>query len=110
MMPQKGDFIVKGKSGLCSFASTNLDFLLRQKRAKNVVLGGFLTNCCVESTMRTAYELNYNVYTLSDCMAATSLDAQKATLEHNFGMFSVLTTSEKVSNAIKAGSIQEPIN
>jgi len=64
MMPQKGDLIVKGKSGLCSFASTNLDFLLRQKRAKNVVLGGFLTNCCVESTMRTAYEMNYNVYTL----------------------------------------------
>lgn len=101
MMPQKGDFIVKGKSGLCSFASTNLDFLLRQKRAKNVVLSGFLTNCCVESTMRTAYELNYNVYTLTDCVAATSLDAQEATLEHNFGMFSIPTTSEKVSNAIK---------
>merc|ERR1719343_35767 len=99
MMPQKGDLIVKGKSGLCSFASTNLDFLLRQKGAKNVVLGGFLTNCCVESTMRTAYELNYNVYTLSDCVAATSKAAQDATLEHNFGMFSILTTSEKVSDA-----------
>lgn len=44
MMPHKGDLIVKGKSGLCSFASTNLDFLLRQKNIKNVVLSGFLTN------------------------------------------------------------------
>lgn len=102
MMPKKGDLVVKGKSGLCSFASTNLDFLLRQKQAKNVVLGGFLTNCCVESTMRTAYELNYNVYTLSDCVAATSLEAQEATLKHNFGMFSIITTSEKVSEALKA--------
>lgn len=104
MMPQKGDLVVKGKSGLCSFASTNLDFLLRQKGAKNVVLGGFLTNCCVESTMRTAYELNYNVYTLSDCVAATSLAAQDATLEHNFGMFSIQTTSAEISEAIKAAT------
>jgi len=100
MMPQKGDLVVKGKSGLCSFASTNLDFLLRQKGAKNVVLGGFLTNCCVESTMRTAYELNYNVYTLSDCVAATSLAAQEATLKHNFGMFSIQTTGKEVIEAI----------
>lgn len=52
MMPKPGDLVVKGKSGLCGFESTNLDFLLRQKGTKNVVLGGFLTNCCVESTMR----------------------------------------------------------
>lgn len=48
MMPQPGDLVAKGKSGLCGFETTNLDFLLRQKGAKNVVIGGFLTNCCVE--------------------------------------------------------------
>lgn len=52
MKPKPGDMVVKGKSGLCGFASTNLEFLLGQSGAKNVVLGGFLTNCCVESTMR----------------------------------------------------------
>jgi len=100
MMPQPGDLTVKGKSGLCAFASTNLDFLLRQKGAKNVVLGGFLTNCCVESTMRTAYELGYHVFTLSDCMAATSIAAQEATMEHNFGMFSIPKTSTEIMEAI----------
>lgn len=49
MKPAEGDLVVKGKSGLCGFASTNLDFLLRQNGIKNVILGGFLTNCCVES-------------------------------------------------------------
>ena len=101
MTPQPGDIVVKGKSGLCGFESTNLDFLLRQKKAKNVVLGGFLTNCCVESTMRSAYEKGYQVYTLKDCVAATSMAAQEATLEHNFGMFSVRTTSEEVKSAIQ---------
>jgi nicotinamidase-related amidase len=100
MKPQEGDLVVKGKSGLCGFESTNLDFLLRQHNIKNVILGGFLTNCCVESTMRSAYEKGYKVYTLKDCVAATSMAAQMATLEHNFGMFSVPTTSAEVKEAI----------
>jgi len=55
---------------------------------------------CVESTMRTAYELSYKVYTLSDCVAATSMEAQEATLKHNFGLFSIPTTSTEVMEAI----------
>jgi nicotinamidase-related amidase len=102
MKPVPGDLIVKGKSGLCGFMSTNLDFLLSQNGIKNVVLGGFLTNCCVESTMRTAYEKGYKVYTLKDCVAATSVAAQDATLEHNFGMFSVPTTSAEIISAVGA--------
>jgi nicotinamidase-related amidase len=102
MRPLPCDLVVKGKSGLCGFASTNLDFLLSQNGCKNIVLGGFLTNCCIESTMRTAYEKGYRVYTLKDCVAATSLDAQDAALEHNFGMFSIPTTSDRVLAALKA--------
>lgn len=85
MAPAEGDIVVKGKGGLCGFKSTNLDFVLRQNDIKNVIMGGFLTNCCVESTMRTAYENGYKVYTLKDCCAATSQAAQDAAIEHNFG-------------------------
>lgn len=56
MSAVKGDVVVEGKRGLCGFASTNLDFILHQNGVKNVAICGFLTNCCVESTMRTAYE------------------------------------------------------
>ena len=59
MKPQAGDLVASGKRGLCGFATTNLDFILRQNDCKNIVLGGFLTNCCVESTMRSGYELGY---------------------------------------------------
>eukprot|EP00816_Leptocylindrus_hargravesii_P008026 CAMPEP_0196801764 /NCGR_PEP_ID=MMETSP1362-20130617/1542_1 /TAXON_ID=163516 /ORGANISM="Leptocylindrus danicus, Strain CCMP1856" /LENGTH=201 /DNA_ID=CAMNT_0042172875 /DNA_START=161 /DNA_END=766 /DNA_ORIENTATION=- len=100
MKPSEGDIIVKGKSGLCGFKSTNLDFLLRQNEIKNVVLGGFLTNCCVESTMRTAYENGYKVFTLTDCCAATSMEAQQATITHNFGMFSVPSLSTELIDEI----------
>lgn len=99
--PEK-DGVVCGKRGLCSFNSTNLDFRLSQRGIKNVVLGGFLTNCCIESTMRTAYELGYNVYTLKDCTAATSIAAHEGAYEHNFGMFSTVTNAEEVKAAVVA--------
>merc|ERR1712194_59117 len=102
MKPQEGDIVVKGKIGLCGFKSTNLDFLLRQNDIKNVVLSGFLTNCCVESTMRAAYENGYRVYTLTDCCAATSKEAQEAAIEHNFGMFSIPSVSTELVETIGA--------
>jgi nicotinamidase-related amidase len=62
-----------GKRGLDTFASTNLDVILRSKGIKTVVLGGVPTNCCAEATMRTGYENGYQVITLIDCTAATSV-------------------------------------
>jgi nicotinamidase-related amidase len=59
LAPQPGDIVIEGKRGLDTFASTNLDFILRSKGITTIVLGGFLTNCCVESTMRTGYENGY---------------------------------------------------
>jgi len=102
MKPKEGEMVVKGKTGLCGFKSTNLDFLLRQKGIKNVVMCGFLTNCCVESSMRTAYENGYKVYTVKDACAATSVEGHEATYEHNFGMFSIPTNTEEVVGAMKA--------
>ncbi|MFV9505907.1 MAG: cysteine hydrolase [Oscillochloridaceae bacterium umkhey_bin13] len=88
LTPQPGDLIVEGKRGLCGFASTNLDFILRQRGIKTVALAGFLTNCCVESTMRTAYELGYDVVTVTDCTATLSSEEQAMATSKDFPMFS----------------------
>jgi ureidoacrylate peracid hydrolase len=88
LTPQPRDIIVEGKRGLDAFASTNLDFILRSRGITNIALGGFLTNCCVESTMRTAYEKGYRVVTLTDCTATVSEDEQRMAVEKNYPMFS----------------------
>jgi len=88
MQPLEDDLVVEGKRGLCAFASTNLDFILRGRGIENVALGGFLTNCCVESSMRTAYEKGFNVYTLTDCVAATSEEEHRNAIEKDYPMFS----------------------
>jgi nicotinamidase-related amidase len=68
LAPQEGDIVVEGKRGLDTFATTNLDFILRARGITTIALGGFLTKCCVESTMRTGYEKGYEAVTLSDCV------------------------------------------
>ena len=88
LTPQSGDVVIEGKRGLCGFHSTNLDFILRSRGIKNVALGGFLTNCCVESTMRTACENGYHVITLTDCCASLSMDEHNNAIEKDFPMFS----------------------
>jgi len=95
LAPHAGDIVIEGKRGLDTFTSTNLDFILRSKGIKTVVLGGFLTNCCVESTMRTAYEHGFDVVTLTDCVAATSKEAQAAAIEYDYPMFSKPMTSQE---------------
>ena len=60
------------------------------------MLGGFLTNCCVESTMRTGYENGYEVITLSDCVAATSEEEHDNAIKYDYPMFSKPMTSEQL--------------
>jgi len=93
LAPQEGDVVVEGKRGLDTFATTNLDFILRARGIDTIALGGFLTNCCVESTMRSGYEKGYRVITLSDCVAATSTEEHDNAIKFDYPMFSDVMTS-----------------
>ncbi|MFF2524006.1 cysteine hydrolase family protein [Streptomyces liangshanensis] len=100
LAPAEGDIVIEGKRGLDTFASTNLDFILRNKGIETIILGGFLTNCCVESTMRTGYEHGYRVITLPDCVAATSQEEHDNALTYDYPMFSLPMTSPEVIAAL----------
>ena len=100
LAPAETDIVIEGKRGLDTFASTNLDFILRSKGITTIVLGGFLTNCCVESTMRSGYENGYQVITLTDCVAATSLEEHDNALRYDYPMFSQPMTSTQFIDAV----------
>ncbi len=102
LAPVEGDIVIEGKRGLDTFASTNVDFILRSKGIKTVIIGGFLTNCCVESTMRTAYEHGFDVITLKDCTAATSAEGHENAITYDFPMFSTPMNSADVIGMMKA--------
>ena len=100
LAPEDGDIVLEGKRGLDAFASTNLDFILRSKGIQTVVLSGFLTNCCVESTMRSAYERGFEVVTLTDCVAATSQEEHANAITFDYPMFSKPMTAAEFAGAL----------
>ena len=102
LAPQESDVILQGKRGLDSFATTNLDFILRGRQITTIALSGFLTNCCVESTMRTGYEKGYHVVTLSDCLAATSPEEHQNAIRFNYPMFSEVMTAKAFVDELQA--------
>ena len=85
---EAGDIVVEGKRGLDGFATTGLDLVLRNNGIQHLVVAGFLTNCCVEGTVRSGYEKGYNVVTLTDCTATFTDEQQQAAQNFTLPMFS----------------------
>ena len=56
-----------------SFWETDLDARLRESGMKNLVLAGFMTHCCVNSTARGAFNLGYNATVIGDATATRDL-------------------------------------
>ncbi len=65
-----GDYVIDNKKRLDCFYGTDLRFLLDTLGVKNVVLMGINTNTCVLNTSFTAFNFDYRVVVLSDCVAS----------------------------------------
>jgi ureidoacrylate peracid hydrolase len=95
MKPKTGDKVVEGKSTLCGFNNTNLEPMLKAAGVKNVVVAGFLTNFCVESTARTAYDKGFAVTVVKNATAANSPEDQRYTEEKIFPLLGQVLTVEQ---------------
>ena len=67
---RKGDYVIDNKKRLDCFYGTDLRQLLDVLNAKSVVLMGINTNTCVLNTAFTAFNFDYRVVVLSDCVAS----------------------------------------
>jgi biuret amidohydrolase len=65
-----GDYVINNKKRLDCFYGTDLRQLLQTLGVKNVVLMGINTNTCVLNTSFTAFNYDYRVVVLSDCVAS----------------------------------------
>ena len=73
------DEVVINKTTYGAFASTGLDATLRNLGIETLVLGGVVTNRCVETTMRDATDRGYGVVLVDDGSATFSQEMQDAT-------------------------------
>lgn len=98
--PKVEDIIIKGKTGLDGFFGTDLFEELEKREIETVIIGGFLTNGCIESTMRTAYEKGFNVLTLTDGTACSGQVLQDAIMNNTFKMFSHTVTCDEAAHLL----------
>jgi len=65
-----GDYVIDNKKRLDCFYGTDLRQLLDTLGVKSVALMGINTNTCVLNTAFTAFNFDYRVVVLSDCVAS----------------------------------------
>jgi nicotinamidase-related amidase len=65
-----GDHVINNKKRLDCFYGTDLRQLLEVLKVKTTVLMGINTNTCVLNTAFTAFNFDYRVVVLSDCVAS----------------------------------------
>lgn len=98
------DIIVDNKSTTCAFETTHLNKVLEEQNITHIALAGLLTNICIETTMRTAYDKGYKVYTLTDCSATVGNEQQEASIKNNWPMFSVPLTHDDFLNQLEVSN------
>ena len=103
--PQGGEFVVSGRSGASVLTNSTLDAFLRNNDINTIVFLGFATHVCVESSLRHAHDLGYNVYVVTDAVGAFE-DHQNAYFQehvlHHFG--AGITTEDVIEMIEQAGS------
>jgi nicotinamidase-related amidase len=96
-----GDVVVHEHWGQSGFAKTDLDARLKQHGIQKIILVGFISNTCVESTARFGMELGYHVTLSKDATAAFSQEGMHAAHEVNRLSFAhaILAAAETVRPA-----------
>lgn len=93
------DYVIR-KRRYSAFFGTDLDLVLREHNVRNVVVVGTKTNCCIRATVTDAYNLDYRVVVLSDCVATNSEVVNEVHLDDIRRYFgTVLTTEEFMAAA-----------
>src|SRR5262249_15554884 len=74
------DDIVIPKTSSSLFNSTNVEYLLRNIGIEDLVIGGFLTDQCIDHTVKDAADRRFSVTCLTDACMASSLTRHEAAL------------------------------
>jgi isochorismate hydrolase len=84
------------KSNYDAFINSELPTILEKNGYQRLVITGILTHICCESTARSAFENDYEVYLPIDCLASYNEDLHISSLKVAAHAFGIPTTSKKL--------------
>lgn len=84
----KRDELVITKTRFDPFVGTNLEKILKKNKIKRIIVSGVLTNVCVECTVHSAFDRDFEVVVIKDAVTTYSKKLQNAslvTIQKHFG-------------------------
>ena len=100
---QPGDIVALEHWCSSGFANTDLDLQLKKHGIHKLIVIGLRANTCVESTIRFAAELGYEVTMVKDATASFSDEEMHAALDINIPNYaSAIVTTNEVVEAISS--------
>ena len=96
--PQPGDIVAQEHWCSSGFANTDLDLQLKKHGIHQLIVIGLIAHTCVESTVRFAAELGYEVTLVKDATADYGEEFMQAALVTNLPNYAsaIVTTKEAV--------------
>src|SRR6266436_1095606 len=100
LTPQTGDIVALEHWGSSGFANTDLDLQLKKHGIHQLIVMGLIAHTCVESSVRYAAELGYEVTMVKDATASYSDQEMRAALEINIPNYAaaIVATAEIVDS------------
>ena len=97
--PQPGDVVAQEHWLSSGFANTDLDLQLKKHGVRKVVVIGMRANTCIESTVRYAAELGYEVTLVRDAIGSFTQAEMDASLQFNAPAYAsaIVTTDEFIA-------------
>jgi len=93
LSPKENEIVVT-KHRFNAFSDTELDLILRSKGVKTLILTGFATNVCVETTARDGFIRDYHIIVIKDCVASYIKHLHEAALENIDRYFGEIVSSK----------------
>jgi ureidoacrylate peracid hydrolase len=93
--PEGNDLLVV-KHRYSAFVGTPLELMLHSLGIETLVVAGLTADVCVSSTVRDAFQRDFNVITLRDCTAEVSRARYEAAIEAMGATFGRVQTSAEV--------------
>lgn len=103
LAPRPGDVVTAEHWCSSGFANTDLDLLLKRHGVQRLIVVGLLATTCVESTVRFAVELGYDVTVVRDAIASFTDEEMHASLDIAIPRYaSAVVTTDAIVEALSS--------